>query len=180
MISRSQITAALNQLEQDIKSLEIAYEQYFMGIEKREPMRERQRISRLLRNLINRYIPQVDLRFRLQGISSRFQSYSGHWDRVLRLIDEGRYERHTSRTQRQAGVSAGMPAPPPLDPVESLYEKLAEAHQACGMKAPPKDQVARFLDKQQEVIHQKFGDRIVEFDVVTENGKPKIKVRAKS
>jgi hypothetical protein len=179
MTSRNQIAIELNQLEQDIKSLEIAYEQYFMGIEKREPLRERQRIGNLLRRLVTRYIPQVDLRFKLQSISSRFHSYSGHWDRILRLIDEGRYERHTSRIARNQISSEISRREKTPDPLDNLYDKLADAHQACGLKIPKKEQVAKFLDRQQELIRKRFGDRMVEFHVVTEEGKPKIKVRAK-
>lgn len=179
MTSRTKITAELNRLEQDIKNLEIVYEQYFMGIEKREPMRERQRVGRQLRHLINLYIPQVDLRFRLQGISSRFHSYSGHWDRILRLIDEGRYERHRSRLPRNTPLSGEKKSRADHDPLEALYEKLAEAHRACGLKVPVREKVSQFLARQEEIIRQKFGDKKVEFHVVTENGKPRIRVRAK-
>lgn len=180
MTNRSKITAELNQLEQEIRALEITYEQYFMGIEKREPLRERQKLGRKLRKLINHYIPQVDLRFRLQGISSRFHSYSGHWDRVLRLIDEGKYERHTTRLQKTSQVVLRKETGLEEDKLENLYEKLAEAHRACGLKIPLKEQVANFLSRQQELILQKFGDKSIDFHVSTENGKPKIKVRARS
>jgi hypothetical protein len=40
--------------------------------------------------------------------------------------------------------------------------------------------VAAFLEKQKDKIQEKFGDRKVEFRVVIEDGKPKIKVRPKN
>ncbi|HKL24743.1 MAG TPA: MXAN_5187 C-terminal domain-containing protein [Desulfuromonadales bacterium] len=179
MTNRSQLTTEMDQLEQEIKDLEIAYEQYFMGIEKREPLHARKNLSRSLRRLINRYIPQVDLRFRLQSISSRFHSYAGRWDRILRLIDEGKYERHRSRLQRtraaESQKSAGF-----QKPWDDLYGKLVEAHRECGLKEPPREQVDRFMTRQNEKIREKFGSKPVDFQVVTENGKPKIKVRSKS
>lgn len=179
MTNRSQLTAEMDQLEKAIKELEIAYEQYFMGIEKREPLNARRKLNRQLRRLINRYIPQVDLRFRLQSISSRFHSYAGHWDRILRLIDEGKYERHTSKLQRTSKASPRKSAAPE-DPWEELYGKLVAVHQECGLPAPPREQVDRFMTKQQEKIRQKFGSRSVDYEVTTENGKPKIKVRSNS
>jgi hypothetical protein len=179
MGSRTQITTELDQLEKDMKALEIAYEQYFVGIEQREPMAQRQRFKLKIQRLLTRHIPQVDLRFRLQGISSRFHSYAGHWDRILRLIDEGRYERHTSRIKRNQEYPEQPQAASSRDPVEDLYEQLAQAHRACGLNAPRKEQVAKFLDRQQEVIRQRFGERTVNFYVVTENGKPRIKARAR-
>ncbi len=184
MGSRGQVTELLNQLEKDLKELEIAHEQYFLGIEKRGPEQQRTKFTKRIRKMVSLYIPQTDLRFRLQGISSRFNSYCGYWDRIHRLIDEGKYERHTSRIQRVAHTlphEQGPPAHAPIeDPVDSLYEKLVEAHQTCKLRPPNREQVIGFLAKQQEAIKQRFGDKPVDFVVVTEEGKPRIRVRAKN
>ena len=182
MGSREQITELLNQLEHDLKTLEIAYEKYFLGTEKRAPEKERQKITLRMRKMITHYIPQTDLRYKLQSIASRFNSYCGYWDRILRLIDEGRYERHTSRILRSESFK------PPTDkvaaekignPVDNLYEELVTAHRDCELRPPNREQVASFLSKQKEAIQKRFGDKQVDFVVVTEAGKPKIKVRAK-
>lgn len=181
MSSRGQINEILNQLEQGMKDLEIAYEQYFLGIEKRAPEQQRQKLTKQFRLLVGKYIPQTDLKFRLRGLTSRFHSYAGYWDRIMRLIEEGRYERHTSRIQRratEAAPSEAAPAPHQADSLNGLYDQLVEAHQNCSLKAPNREQVASFLAKQEAAIKQKFGDRKVEYLVVTEGGKPKIKVRA--
>ena len=183
MGSREQVTALLNQLEQDLKELEIAHEQYFLGTEKRLPEQRRQKYTLRMRKMITHYIPQTDLRFRLQSISSRYNSYCGYWDRIQRLIDDGKYERHTSRIQRFAQTNASaqnaVEAGPSEDPVDSLYKQLVDAHQECELRAPNRDQVASFIAKQEEAIKKRFGDKLVDFVVVTEDGKPKIKVRAK-
>ncbi len=183
MGSRGQVTELLNQIENDIKSLEIAYEQYFLGIEKRSPEQHRQKLTVRVRKMVTLYIPQTDLRFRLQSLTSRFNSYATYWDRILRLIDEGRYERHTSRIQRRASEQLGQKAVVTVKPknhLDSLYDELVNAHKSCELRPPNKEQVANFLAKQAEVIKKRFGDKKVEFIVVTEAGKPKIKVRAKS
>lgn len=183
MSSRSQITELLNQLEHDLKELEITYEQYFLGIEKRAPDPQRQKISQGLRRLLNKYIPQTDLKFRLRGLSSRFYSYCGYWDRILRLIDEGRYQRHTSRLQRTAQAEPAATfqnvAAEPVDPLKDLYNQLVEAHSRCALQTPSREQVAAFLARQEATIREKFGDQAVEYLVVTEGGRPKIKVRAR-
>lgn len=183
MSSRRQITELLNQLEANIKELEIAYEQYFLGIEKRAPEKERQKLALQMRKLLTKYIPQTDLKFRLRSLSSRFHSYAGYWDRIMRLIDEGRYERHVSRMQR-ASAAVSDPVQPrteeAADPFDNLYRQLVDAHHSCDLKAPQRQQVASFLAKQNAIIKEKFGDRQVDYVVVTEQGKPKIKVRAKN
>ena len=180
--SRGKISALLDQLEHQLKELEIAYEKYFLGTEKRAPERERQKFTLSIRKTTTYYIPQTDLRFRLQSITSRFNSYCGYWDRILRLIDEGRYERHTSKIQRNVDVKPTSEATQAnaANQVDTLYEQLLDAHQSCQMKAPDKEQVAKFLDKQKDTIKQRFGDKQVDFVVVTEAGKPKIRVRAKN
>ncbi len=183
MIGREKVTELLNQAEKELKELEIAYEQYFLGIEKRSPEQQRHKFTVRMRKFVTLYIPQTDLRYRLNGITSRFNSYCGYWDRIQRLIDEGKYERHTSRIQRR-GSSGAIPqdsqSQAPVDPVDNLYEKLVDAHQSCQLRPPNRDQVASFLAKQTEAIKKRFGDKEVDFMVVTEAGKPKIKVRAKN
>jgi hypothetical protein len=181
MGSRGQITELLSQLEHDLKILEIAYEKYFLGTEKRAPEKERQKFTLRMRKMITHYIPQTDLRYKLQSVTSRFNSYCGYWDRIQRLIDEGRYERHTSRISRSESFKAADKAPAEKtgNPVDSLYEELVNAHKDCQLRPPNREQVANFLSKQKEAIQKRFGDRQVDFVVVTEAGKPKIKVRAK-
>ena len=93
MDERGDIRRLLSGMEQQIKELEIAYEQYFAGVEKREPLRDREILAKRLRLFANRHIVQTDLRFRYQNLATRFHSYAGHWDRILRLIEEGRYSR---------------------------------------------------------------------------------------
>jgi hypothetical protein len=184
MDSRGQVTEMLNQLEKDLKELEIAHEQYFLGMEKRAPEQQRIRFASRIRKMVAQYIPQTDLRFRLQGVTSRFNSYCGYWDRIQRLIDEGKYERHTARMQRYADTNPAKPAPAVTDrasdPVDNLYEKLVEAHRNCQLRPPNREQVVSFLAKQQEAIKQRFGDKPVDFVVVTEEGKPRIRVRARN
>ncbi|HKI51033.1 MAG TPA: MXAN_5187 C-terminal domain-containing protein [Geothermobacteraceae bacterium] len=180
MDDRKRLGHLLTKLEENIKQLEIRYEQYFAGIEKREPIKDRELLTKQLRVFINRRITQTDLRFRCQNLATRFHSYSNYWDRTLRMIEEGRYHRGRGRTE-----------PPPQDPplaterqdnnLDHIYNDLVAAHNASGSNGAPPDRakVAAFLEQQKSKIREKFGDREVEFHVTNENGKPKIKVRAK-
>ena len=86
---RRQIQRELNSIELAMRALEISYEQYFAGIEKREPMQNRETLTKQIRQFANRRIMQTDLRFKYQNMATRFHSFSGYWDRILRLMDEG-------------------------------------------------------------------------------------------
>jgi hypothetical protein len=184
LTGRANLEAELQTIEADFKALEIAYEQYFLGIERFEPAKERQILALRLRRMINGFITQTDLRFRLQNVNSRFQSYSAYWDRILRLIEEGRYQRQISQMKwaeqlppRVQEATVNTAAPP--DPLERIYRELVQAHESCRIPVPQRDQVAEFLRRQAEAIRERFGERAVEMVVIVEGGKPKIKVRAK-
>jgi hypothetical protein len=186
MDERKIIGRELGEIEQDLKDLVVGFEQYFAGVEKRAPMAERETLGRRLLRFANRRIIQTDLRFRYQNLATRFHQYCGYWDRILRLIDEGRYERHQARNK---GAAPPREAPaanaPPMgaeQELERVYAELLAARQGCRLpgNAPDRAQIAAFLEGQREKIRERFGDREVEFRVAIEEGKPKIKVRAKS
>jgi len=180
MDDRKKLARVLDLLEEEQRKLEISYEQYFAGIEKREPLKNREAMARKLRQFVNRRIIQTDLRFRCQNLATRFHTYGNHWDRIVRMIEEGRYHRGAGRIAPPLPSAAAAPATP-RDPFENVYRDLVKAHQDIdGSRTPPgRDQVISFLQQQQEKIRAKFGERDIEFRVVTEDGKPKIKVRAK-
>lgn len=182
MTERRDIGRFLSAIEQEMKELEIAYEQYFAGAEKREPIAHRQALAKRLRHFANRRIVQTDLRFRYQNLATRFHSYSSYWDRILRLMDEGRYTRQLGPAARSAPTrttSAAKEGEKPGRDLDSIYEDLVDAHRSCNLKAPERRQVEDFLARQQDVIRDKFGDQNVSFRVETKGGKPRIKVTAK-
>jgi hypothetical protein len=181
---RKQVQQELLSIEQALRALEISYEQYFAGVEKREPMKNREDLTRQIRQFANRRIMQTDLRFKYQNMATRFHSTSGYWDRILRLMDEGKYHRPTGSRAR----TRATPTPPKPkvvtsndNQVDSVYRDLMAARQACnlGGKAPEKKQIAAMLEQQKEKIREKFGDRAVDFKVETRDGKPRIIVKAK-
>ncbi len=178
MDERKAIRHELNELEVQLKDLQIRYEQYFTGVEKREPLRDRDEFARRLRRFTNRRITYTDLRFKHQTLATRYHSYAGYWDRILRQIDEGKFIRQRPRPGQVAGSQSQAE---PENETDTVYRELLRARQACKVAGPEPSaqQIANFLDKQKTRIREKFGDRDVEFLVVTEEGKPKIKVRAK-
>ena len=178
MKERGAIARELAEIELELKELEILFEQYFAGVEKREPLQARNSLEQRLRRLTSRRITQTDLRFRCQNLATRFHSYSGHWDRILRLMDEGRYHRQNSCPLPKPAKPANQQ---PSGEVERIYRELLQAHQACNLRGPlpERQKLENFLEQQKEKIRARFGNREVEFQVEMEGGKPKIKVRAK-
>ncbi|HKL49287.1 MAG TPA: MXAN_5187 C-terminal domain-containing protein [Desulfuromonadales bacterium] len=181
MDDRREIGKQLQDLEQQLRELQIRYEKYFSGAEKLEPLKQREDVFRLLRHFANRRIVQTDLRFKYQNLATRYHAYAAQWDRIQRMMDEGKYVRHLSRAAQRGTSKAGKPPEKKDDEIDSLYEDLVQAHRStqAEKRLPKRDQVADFLQKQKAKLREKYGDRQMQFQVVTENGKPKIKVKAR-
>jgi hypothetical protein len=185
MSERRDTGRIISDLELQLKELVIAYEQYFAGVEKREPILDRETLGKRLRHFTNRRIIQTDLRYRFQNLATRFHVHCGYWDRTLRLIEEGRYHRqlgHRPKAPPAPAAATPLPAEHPAADTEfdTIFGKLVAAHQACNLQIPARHQVEEFLSRQKEKIREKFGDREVEYRVETEGGKPRLKVRAKT
>lgn len=180
MVERKTIIKELDLIAQDMRALEILYERYFAGDEKREPLKKREALYKKLRRFANRRIIQTDLRYRYESLSARFFTYATHWDRILRLMDEGRYVRHLKRSNLAAPQA--VPAKKRIDDTEQIYQELLTAHQQCSLNEPPpdRDKFTAFLSRQRTALESKYAGQKLEFRVVTENGKPKIKVKAKT
>lgn len=151
MDEKRSLAHELDEIQQELKELEIRYEQYFAGIERREPYNERKNLARRLRHFTNRHIVWTDMKFRYQGLASRFMSYGQYWDRILRLIDEGKYHRHTSKIKPPEIT----PLPSQISPKEEavrLQKELSEARKALGLSGsgPSTDSVEVFLAAQRE------------------------------
>lgn len=183
MNERRQLAQELDEIQQQVKELEIHYEQYFAGIEKREPYNERKDLSRRIRQFTNRHIVWTDLKFRYQSIASRLMSYGQYWDRILRLIDEGKYHRHTTKLNSPASKRQSKPSQP-VDPkieADQLQKELSQARKNSGLSGtgPSTEKVAEFLASQREKIQARYGNKAVEFSIDTSTEKPRIKVSLK-
>ena len=187
MDDRRKIGQVLTDIQSEMKELEIRYEQYFAGVEKREPQRIRTDLARRIRHFSNRPIFQTDIKFRYQGLASRFYSYSQYWDRILRLMDEGKYHRHLAQKPAPKKLTELKTLQPPNSPLisedetDSLLAAITAARHKCGQvgPAPTREKVDQFLADQKQKILEKYGDRPVEFIVDSSSGKTEIKVRFK-
>ena len=96
-----EVEALINELERKLDRLKVLYEQYFMGIEKREPTVPLKDVVRVMRKLDNEQIRNTSLRFRLRTLVQRFNTYRNYWNRTLREIDRGTYHRDVARLRRK-------------------------------------------------------------------------------
>jgi len=90
----------LDELDSRIEALKILYEQYFLGMEKLEPLKERQGVARIVRRVQSAQTKNTAIRFRLNSLNQRFLSYQNYWNRIVRQIEAGTYHRDLARVER--------------------------------------------------------------------------------
>lgn len=92
----------LSDLAVRMERVKVLYEQYFMGIEKIEPLTARKEIQRAMLALQQEYIRNTGLRFKFNTMLQKWNIYITYWNRILREIENGTYVRHVEKARRAA------------------------------------------------------------------------------
>jgi len=170
--------------EASVADLVVKYEQYFLGIEKREPLKLYEDIERFIRRYNTAAIVNTMAKFKFNTLVGRFNSYKQYWTRTNRLIEEGKYSRERFKMARHlAEAPPHSPAEhrekPQDNTIEIVFQHYLEARKKCNL---PTDNISRetmfsAIENQREALKSKHHCADVEFRVVIENGAPKLKAR---
>ena len=180
------ITEALPQLERQLGELVTRYEQYFIGLEKREPLQLLGTVEKLVRLHSTTPITNTMYKHKYHMLVARFSTYREHWNRVLRLIDEGKYHRDRfisdlHRRQRDTGGKTKRESADPSrdNELERIYNEYRQARQSCNLPVDnlSREMVVKTIEKSKPLLAARLGSDDLTFRVVVENGKPKIKAR---
>jgi hypothetical protein len=187
----------LDLLERRLNALRLDYERYFLGTRPREPVMARAEVQKAVLTYSNQSIQNTAQRFKFNSLNSRYQAFKRQWDNILRQMEAGTYKRDIFKAnmrERQAAEAredaAANPAKgrkakagggiPPVGAGEALFDRYVSAAEACGQKisglTPAKLQAA--IDKQSSAMREKLGGRDVNFRVVVEGGRVKLKAGA--
>ena len=98
-----EIGRLIGELENRVERLRSLYEQYFMGIERLEPLTLRKDIDRRLWALRREQIRNTGLRFKLETTIQRYNTYQQYWARIVREIEQGTYQRDLGRAAQRFG-----------------------------------------------------------------------------
>lgn len=121
--------------EEAVEFLKARYDQWFVGLERREPTRERGELKRAVERLKGTFTRNTGLRFRIQSLHARFISYERMWMRSARQKEEGTYRRDVLRARR-AAERASKEAQP--DGGSPEVKEAAPARPEPAPAAPPK------------------------------------------
>jgi hypothetical protein len=178
-------------LETMINSLITRYDQYFIGLEKREPLQLRAEVDAMVRRYSGIPITNTMQKHKYAMLVARLCSYREQWNRILRLIDEGKYSRDQvfgamNRYKKRHGTDADRPETEGKtewrqNELEQLCRDYLEARNACNLPVDnvSSEMVAACIKRQRPALSARLGNDNISFRVVIEDGKPKIKAKAR-
>jgi hypothetical protein len=134
----------LDELEHDIEALRLAFDKYFLRIDRAAPVRQRERLDRKLRLLEGMHMHTTALRFRLAGLRARYVTYGHYWARVLDEIERGIWRRDLARPTPRAGANGVEPAATGRERAREDEPRVADATPSAPApaNAPPPAPVA--------------------------------------
>lgn len=121
-------------VEEELEALKARYDQYFLGIERREPNRWRDDVRKKVMRLKSAFTRNTGLKFRIQSLHARYLSYERLWLRSAREKEEGTYRRDLFKARLRHPEEA-PPAPPP--PAASAAEKPPPFGKPAASPAAP-------------------------------------------
>ena len=197
----------LVQLEKDIRTLKIEYEQFFGGGRKRPPADTQWRVESLIKRYSDRGAQMsYSQRFRYTNIAQTFAKYCEIWRKKIKEREEGTTHRHfgaaAKAIEAQRATSAGHAEPKNTakgerpssfamsfsDPeheakkIAQLYQKLVEVRTATGEKGgtPSFEDFGEFVRQKTRELKGKKRTSQVEYTVSVEDGRVKLKARVSS
>jgi hypothetical protein len=182
------IAEDLTKLELQIKELITRYEQYFVGLEKREPLPLLAEVEKIVRRNSNVPINNTMFKHKFNMLVARLNTYREHWNRILRLIEEGKYSRDRfirdmhlrqkdKKTVHHEEVLEAEHLPHHPTELDRVFNELREARKACHLPVEKLslELVAATIEKSKAALAARLGSDDLVFRVVVEDGKPKIK-----
>ena len=179
----------LDELDESLTNLQVLYEKYFLGIDRRPPEQERKRVSTRLREMRSDSVRNTALKFRVQSLFAKLISFERMWDRTLREIEDGTYKRDVFKAklhmkERPPEKAAEKkqekrPEAPEIsdDKLRRLYDTYLVARRQCGEPTDglSYDSVAARIRAQVPQLIEKHKAKNIEFKVVIKGGKAVLK-----
>jgi hypothetical protein len=184
-LPQQKLAEQLDEIDEGLANLQVLYEKYFLGIDRKPPDQERKKISGRIREMRNTLVKNTGLKFRINTLFAKLISYERLWDRTLREIEEGTYKRDVFKAKLRAGQReekpAGAKAPQKIDlsddKLRKLYDTWVVARQRTGepVAGMTFESVAQRIRAQVPTLVEKHGAKSIEFKVVIKGGKAILK-----
>jgi hypothetical protein len=181
-------------IETSIRQLQIEWDKFFGGVERKPPTDQKARLEALLRRHANAEIRNNAERFRYQNLTARYNTMSELWTKKLRALEEGRpLGLHGSKVppappppmrapEPRAAASAGeyrvRRPEAETEVVRALFDQYQQARTQAGEGGVKFESFQKVIAQQASRILTEKGGQAVEFRVETKDGKVSLKAKA--
>lgn len=177
----------LDEFEKRLFVLKIDYDKYFNGLERIEPVKERDDLRRLLKEIEQIPVKATRQLHRMRSMKARFSSMELFWTRNLLQIERGTHPKQQFRAKvHEAARGAAPPEvkkerrPTAQEREEGRYREIFDEYvatrQRCGQSGELNyDAIRDVLAKQVRTIKSRYDCADVHFRVTVEDGKAKVK-----
>jgi hypothetical protein len=177
-------------LEHSIKLLQIEWEKFFGGVERKPPTDLKGRVEGLIRKYAYGEMRNNTDRFRYQTLTARYNTFNELWTKRLRAMEEGRIAGLHGRAavvpapsaaaKRPAGSGQVRVQDPQRDTeaVRALFDRFLEVRKETGEGGAVKfESFQKIVTQQAARILAEKGAQAVEFRLETKDGKVSLKAR---
>ncbi len=180
----------LKQIAEGLRQLKVQYDRYFMGLDRIPPLRARADLERLIRDSRLGKSHKTGVKFRFRNMRQSLISNATRWDRIMRLIEEGKFKRDRSALQgmgvrtiedepqqdapttRRDGARAEAGTEAPEDPTRKVFETWQAAQSQLGNNANVDyDRFRDKLERQKQEQISKHGYKDVAYAVRIKDGR---------
>jgi hypothetical protein len=189
-VTAADAAALANRLEE----LRKAYDRYFLGVDKLEPVGLRRRFQQEFDGVLGAPCPNTQVRFQVAQIKGKFLTFQTYWNRVLKELEDGTYQRdkfkielkEKSRAAAKPEATAAQPraAEPTVenDVIDRVFRAYLLAKQKCNepTETVSRDRLAEMLAKHANKVRESNPGTRPDFKVVIKDGKARIVVRGQT
>ena len=183
-LPQEKLAEDLDALDEAMTNLQVLYEKYFLGIDRRPPDAQRRQVSEKMRLLKTTQVKNTALKFRIQTMFAKLLSFERMWDRTLREMEDGTYKRDVFKAKLRAARADHKPEQPAARSTQlsdqmlrKLYDTYVVARQRTGesVSGITYDSLATRLRAQVPQLMAQHKARNIEFKVVIKGGKAVLK-----
>lgn len=184
------LNSKLNEVERSIFRIKVAYEKYFNGIERFEPLKDLEDLKRTIREIMLQPINNTQQQYRFTQLKARLSSLEMYWKRNVSMIERGVHPKQQFRANLRSNQSQEEAALRQQEQREqqnmerqiqerefrSVYDQLIAARRQTGQSTEVSfDSIKENLKRQTRMIKSKYKCDSVQFRVEIQDGKPKMK-----
>ncbi len=98
---QEKVAVQAEELERELHALKARFDQFFLGLERKNPSRDAEDLRGRLVSLKGAFIRNTALKFRIQSLYQKFLAYDRLWQRTLKEMEDGTSRRDILRLRHK-------------------------------------------------------------------------------